>query len=217
MIPNAIKASLADLGKHVQTNHGDNTRFNEHKRAHVDDVMRINQGLDTVQEDLTRNRKSRETGYFGQASEVQWLHTVRRQMQHIEAEPRTATYELRSSGLDAESAQLDTICDRTGHARQGASLGSQRYITDISFYLDSSDNAADVFTDPYEIPDVETAEQLFGCYINAVHSFFPLVRVTIHPLYEQRYTDFTPYYLGTYKLRESVPQICCICPTGSSF
>jgi hypothetical protein len=49
------------------------------------------------------------------------------------------------------------------------------HITDATFYLDSDEIEIDIAVDPYEIPDPELAEKLFNCYIDTVHSTFPLM------------------------------------------
>ncbi|EUC44072.1 hypothetical protein COCMIDRAFT_99156, partial [Bipolaris oryzae ATCC 44560] len=134
-----------------------------------------NQSLDNLFEDLTRSHRSRETGYVGQASEVQWLLNVQRQLQNINAEACIPAYIIQRPGRDAKRTRPGTIPERTSNAQQVLPQGTWKHMTDTSFYLDSSDIAMDVFIDPYELPNAETAERLFGCYINTVHSSFPLV------------------------------------------
>ncbi|XP_014555789.1 hypothetical protein COCVIDRAFT_101566, partial [Bipolaris victoriae FI3] len=137
-----------------------------------------NQSLDNLFEDLTRSHKSRETGYVGQASEVQWLLNVQRQLQNIKAEPCIPPYIIQNPDRDAKRTPPGTIPERTSNVQQVPPQGTWKHTTDTSFYLDSSDIATDIFIDPYELPNAETAEWLFGCYINTVHSSFPLVNAT---------------------------------------
>jgi hypothetical protein len=179
----ATKASLISLGKRNQFTNEVDRKTTKHDAAYVGASIGSNNGFDSLVEDLTRDRESRETGYVGQASEVQWLRNVKRRMQHIEAESDAPTYELSSSVRVDKRAQSDAPHKCTVQAWQGSRQGSSEHVTDTSFYLDSSDIAADFFVNPYEIPNPETAEQLFNCYINTVHSSFPLVRVNINVLY----------------------------------
>ncbi|EMD64505.1 hypothetical protein COCSADRAFT_89953, partial [Bipolaris sorokiniana ND90Pr] len=146
-----------------------------HGEALVSGSIGSNQSLDNLFEDLTRSHKSRETGYVGQASEVQWLLNVQRQLQNIKAEPCIPAYIIKTSDRDTKRTRPDTIPERKSNVQQVSPQGTWKHTTDTSFYLNSSDIATDVFIDPYELPNVETAERLFGCYINTVHSSFPLV------------------------------------------
>lgn len=50
-----------------------------------------------------------------------------------------------------------------------------QHTTDATFYLDSEDIEIDIAVDPYEMPDPEVAENLFNCYLDTVHSTFPLM------------------------------------------
>jgi hypothetical protein len=50
-----------------------------------------------------------------------------------------------------------------------------QHITDATFYLDSDDIQIDIAVDPYELPEWDVAEKLFDCYLNTVHSTFPLM------------------------------------------
>jgi hypothetical protein len=124
---------------------------------------------------LTWNQRFKETGYFGQASEVQWLSDVQQQMQHNGTEPYATTYELIGSDRDAKRARSDDIRGDTEHTNHHKRQSSLEHVTHTFFFLDSSELPTDEFFNPYEIPDPETAEQLFDCYINAVHYSFPLV------------------------------------------
>jgi hypothetical protein len=125
---------------------------------------------------LTWDQRFKENGYFGQASEVQWLSDVQRQMQHNDTEPYvTTTYELFGSDRDAKRARSDDIRGDAGHAKHHKRQSSLEHVTNTCFFLDSSELPTDEFFNPYEVPDPETAEQLFDCYINAVHYSFPLV------------------------------------------
>jgi hypothetical protein len=115
---------------------------------------------------LTWNQRFKETGYFGQASEVQWLSDVQRQMQHNGTEPYATTInELSGSDRDAKRARSDGIGRDTDHAKYHKRQSSLEHVTNTFFFLDSSELPTDELFNPYEIPDPETAEQLFDCYI----------------------------------------------------
>lgn len=135
-----------------------------------------NEGLDYLNEDLTRTRDSRETGYVGHNSEVRWLSSVQRQTEHIGDEPHFSPYGPPGSGTDAINARSDALHTRRRNDKHNSREGSMRNITDASFYLDSSNTDVDIFVNLYEVPNVEVAEQLFACYMETVHSSFPLVR-----------------------------------------
>jgi hypothetical protein len=162
-------------GKRNQSLDEDNQEDTQHGEAHISASIGSNQGFKNLSTHSTRNQRFRETGYFGQASEVQWLYNVQWQMQHAENEPYTARYELSGSDQDVKRARSDGIHGNTSHAKQQRRQSSWKYATDTYFFLDRSEIPTDVFFNPYEIPDTETAEQLFDCYIKAVHSSFPLV------------------------------------------
>lgn len=49
------------------------------------------------------------------------------------------------------------------------------FSADATFYLDSDNIEVDIAVDPYDMPDPDTAELLFDCYLDTVHSTFPLV------------------------------------------
>lgn len=171
---------MITLGKRNQLPHRKPRRAPKYGEALVSGSIGSNQSLDNLFEDLTRSHKSRETGYVGQASEVQWLLNVQRQLQNIKAEPCIPPYIIQNPDRDAKRTPPGTIPERTSNVQQVPPQGTWKHTTDTSFYLDSSDIATDVFIDPYELPNAETAEWLFGCYINTVHSSFPLVRVNIN-------------------------------------
>ncbi|KAJ8109116.1 hypothetical protein OPT61_g7693 [Boeremia exigua] len=145
-----------------------------HYEAHLNSSIEPQEGPDILVEDVMRNLGSRETGYFGQASEIQWLRTVQRRLQHIKAENCAPRNGLCSSLRDTNRARLDAS-HKTEHSKQTSTESLGNYITDASFYLDGSHIATDTFIDPYEMPDRSTAEKLFGCYMETVHSSFPLV------------------------------------------
>ncbi len=124
-----------------------------------------NDGLDYVQEDLSRNQQSRTTGYVGQNSEIQWLRSVQEQMEddqrHDPREPKGHAY----------NQHAHIMYERRHTIRPTPA----KYISDTSFYLDSHDIEIEIAVDPYGMPDPDTAEQLFNCYFNTAYASFPLI------------------------------------------
>lgn len=50
-----------------------------------------------------------------------------------------------------------------------------QHITDATFYLDSDNIEVDIAVNPYEMPDPETAELFLDCYMETVHTSFPII------------------------------------------
>jgi hypothetical protein len=44
-----------------------------------------------------------------------------------------------------------------------------------SFWTDSKDVDIDFFVNPYDLPQLEVAERLLGCYMSKVHNSFPIL------------------------------------------
>ena len=118
-----------------------------------------------------RNSQSRQTGYIGQNSEVQWLQSVQRQAERGNTDPHNQRYGPPGASAEAINDRSEALHER----RQNARPGSMQHVTDATFYLDSDDIEIDIAVDPYEVPDPEVAEQLFDCYVKTVHSTFPLM------------------------------------------
>jgi hypothetical protein len=144
---------------------------NDHGEAFVTASVGSNEGLDFLGEDLMRNRASRQTGYVGQNSEIQWLRSVQRQAERGNTDPDGQRYGPPGTSTEAINERFTALHER----RQNATPGSMQHITDATFYLDSDDIEIDIAVDPYELPDPEVAEQLFNCYLDTVHSTFPLM------------------------------------------
>jgi hypothetical protein len=140
-----------------------------------------NEDLDHLDEDLTRTQQSRDTGYFGQNSEVQWLRSVQRQTEHPGAEPQGQPRGPPGSGRKAVGERSDALHQRRDDAKHNDRQGSMKHITDSTFYLDSESlDINDILVDPLDVPEPDHAERLFNCYMETVHSSFPLVS---DPLY----------------------------------
>lgn len=176
MLSHATDSSLRSIGNSEQPTVGADYETTSNGELYVGGATGSNEGLDYLNEDLTRTRDSRKTGYVGHNSEIRWLSSVQRQTEHIGDEPRAPPYGPPGSGLSDVHARSDALHARRRDAKQSSREGSMKKITDSSFYLHSSNIDVEIFVDPYEVPDPEVAEQLFDCYMVTVHSSFPLVR-----------------------------------------
>jgi hypothetical protein len=145
-----------------------------------------------------RTRESRETGYVGQNSVVQWLSSVQRQTEHIGAEPRGQPYGPPGSGQSAVNARSDALQVRQKSARDAFLPSLVRHITDCTFYLDSEELDFDIITDPYMDPEPDVAKRLFDCYVQTVHPSFPLVSPSLISTNVARSLSLTcPNSIGT--------------------
>ncbi|CAO2653872.1 Nn.00g106050.m01.CDS01 [Neocucurbitaria sp. VM-36] len=182
-------ASVKSLGKRSRKQyfHGDEDaeESGQHGEAYVTASVGSNEDLDNLNENILRTRESRETGYIGQNSEVQWLRSVQRQAQSGNTDPTGQRYGPPGNDQSAANQRSDALHERRQHEKQG----SMRNVTDATFYLDSDSIEVDIAVDPYEIPDPEIAEQLFNCYVRTVHSSFPLL--------PQNYEDQFRRYLNS--------------------
>ncbi|KAI4953081.1 hypothetical protein J4E86_006620 [Alternaria arbusti] len=142
-----------------------------HGEALVTASVGSNEDLDFLDEDLMRNHESRETGYMGQNSEVQWLRSVQRQAERGNSDPQGQRY----GPPGASSAAIDERSEALHERRQNARPGSMQHITDATFYLDGDDIEVDIAVDPHEMPGPDIAEKLFDCYLGTVHGTFPLM------------------------------------------
>ncbi|KAF1925796.1 uncharacterized protein M421DRAFT_231773 [Didymella exigua CBS 183.55] len=143
----------------------------QHGEAHVTASVGSNEDLDYLDEDLLRTRESRETGYVGQNSEVQWLRSVQRQSQSNDGQSYGLPYGPPGIGKHAGDERSEALHQR----REKGGHVPIRHITDATFYLDSDNIELEIVVNPYELPDPEIAEQLLHCYMSTVHSTFPVV------------------------------------------
>ena len=117
-----------------------------------------------VDEDMFRSLDSRATGFVGQNSEVQWLRSLKHQVQ-------LGSDMASPNRLPAFSPASNASGDPQEPPRQG---NSQR-VTDSTFYLDRDDLGVDFIVDEFELPPTEAAERLFECYITTIHPSFPIL------------------------------------------
>ncbi|KAH6644375.1 fungal-specific transcription factor domain-containing protein [Boeremia exigua] len=173
---NSAAPSLISLGKRARKTSVSGSSDADHHaeksgEAHVTASVGSNEDLDYLDEDLLRTRESRETGYVGQNSEVQWLRSVQRQSQNQEGEPYGLPYgPPGSSGHDVDQ-RFEALHQR----RLESGPTPTRHVTDATFYLDSDNIELDIVVNPYELPDPEIAERLLECYLSTVHNSFPIV------------------------------------------
>jgi hypothetical protein len=65
-------------------------------------------------------------------------------------------------------------------------MGSILHVSNSTFYLDSDDLKVDVTVDPYELPPPERAEKLFDCYMQTMHTSFPI----LPDVFDKQFQDF---------------------------
>lgn len=110
------------------------------------------ESLDLLDEDLHINDRARATGFVGRNSEMQWLKTV-------------------------AMAQSERTDEETGafQQRRGSYAPNSEQVSSYSFWTDGENVDVDFFVDPYELPPLEIAEKLLGCYMSKVHDSFPIL------------------------------------------
>lgn len=154
--------------------------------AHVTASVGSNEDLDFLDEDLMRTRESRETGFVGQNSEVQWLRSVQRQAESNETEKYGLPHGPPGTSDDAVNQRSDAL-----HERRQENHTAVRHVTDATFYLDSDNIELDIVVNPYELPDPDIAERLLDCYLSTVHSSFPIL--------PQSFEDQVRRFIGSMK------------------
>jgi hypothetical protein len=139
--------------------------------THVGGSVGSNEELDSLDEDLTRSADARAAGYFGKNSDVQWLSSVQRQTERMGAELRDQPYGPPGSSSKSVRARSHALHERRKNA---SAQPAQSSIKDSTFWLDNEDIDLG-FVNPFEQPEPETAERLFGYYLKTIHSSYPLV------------------------------------------
>lgn len=131
------------------------------------------EAIDRVEEDLSRNEKTRATGYMGKISQVTWMQRVQREA------------EQRAQGLPGslEPGQSN---------RQDDDLA----LHTVNYHLDDLDISVPGLIDPYAVPLREQADQYLEDYLRTVHPFFPIID---RPLFTAQYETF---YDGNSQLDE---------------
>lgn len=108
--------------------------------------------LDLLDEDLHISDRARATGFVGKNSVLQWLRA-------------------------AALAQTDRPEEEANCERRGSTAPSppNEQIGSYSFWSDTDSVDIDFFVDPYDLPQLETAERLLDCYMSRVHDSFPIL------------------------------------------
>ncbi|KAF1915856.1 fungal-specific transcription factor domain-containing protein [Ampelomyces quisqualis] len=178
LVSQGTASSRQSLGKHARQpgSSDEDSAIPTYGEALITGTVGSNEDIDHINDDLMRTRESRETGYVGQNSVVQWLSSVQRQTERIGAEPHGQPYGPPGLGQTAVSARSDALHVRQKNARDRETV--VQHITNYTFYLDSDELDFDIITDPYMDPEPEVAKRLFNCYLQTVHPSFPLVPET---------------------------------------
>lgn len=115
-----------------------------------------NEDLEFLNENISRDRESRETGFFGHNSEVQWLSSVQRQTAHLGAEPQRQPHGPPGTGRDAVAQRADALHKRRDQAIK-TKQNPANFITESTFYLDSDELRLDIVVDTDEMPPDDVA------------------------------------------------------------
>jgi hypothetical protein len=177
--PSSISLGKRPWAQSVSEDGSDDDGNATHGEAHVTGSVGSNENLDYLDEDLSRSRESRATGFVGQNSGVQWLSSLQRQTEHTGTEPSGQPYGPPGTGQNAITARIDAQHQRRDNANRKDSPEPVRHVTDSTFYLDSDELNVDAIVDCFEDPDPGVAEKLFNCYYRTVHPSFPLVGCSI--------------------------------------
>jgi hypothetical protein len=113
---------------------------------------RIEERTGLLHEYLHTDDQTRATSIFGASSGVQWLRTV-------EAE--------QSKGIEGPSRS----CSQHG----GSFVPRYEDMSSYTFWANSSTIENGLQSDPYELPNLTTAERLLECYLCKVHDSFPVL------------------------------------------
>jgi hypothetical protein len=183
-----VSVSQSTLGKRSRNgdSSADISSGNNHGEAHVTASVGSNEDIEFLDEDLLRTRESRETGYVGQNSEVQWLRTVQAQAERLEEKPSNLPYGPPGASRNAAAERSQALHER----RQAGNEKAMQHVTDATFYLDSDNIDLDIAVNPYGLPTPEIAQQLLDCYMETVHSSFPI----IPPCFETQLRRFIELY-----------------------
>lgn len=120
--------------------------------------------IDSVDEDVNRDQKSRATGYMGKNSEVTWMQRLRREAEQ-RSRQQPGTYEAhRDSPQDSDFA-----------------------LNSINYHLDDLKVSVPWPVQMHWIPPRYLADKLFEEYLNTVHPFFPIIS---RPLFSAQYKNF---------------------------
>lgn len=146
------------------------------RAADVSGSVGSNDDLDIVDEDLFRSRESRATGFVGQNSEVQWFRSLKTKVDNSGSSTEPPTWQ--PHGPPGSRNEATARHTNTSHTRKKLpKSGSILHVSDSTFYLDTDDLDVDIVVDPYELPPPRRAAKLFDCYMQTVHTSFPILPV----------------------------------------
>jgi hypothetical protein len=155
------------LGKHSR----------ESSPSEGEEELGSNHSLDhthPLDEDLLRSQESRATGYVGTNSSIQWLRSLKAQMESTGGETKNDNLPHRLPSNNIPVAGRQNLRSRSQKTER-ASLSRKLRASDFTFYLDHDNLELDTIVDPNELPPPETAQILFDCYIHTIHQSFPII------------------------------------------
>jgi hypothetical protein len=136
--------------------------------AHVSSSVGSNEDFDFLGEDVLGDLGSSETGYMGRNSQIQWMRTLQRKLDHSGGGPSDMPYAAPRDSEGASSKRSDAPYERQ---KQSARAGP---LSDYYFYPDNTDINIDI-DDPDVVPPVEIAKKLYESYQVAVHDPFRIL------------------------------------------
>lgn len=143
------------------------------EEANVSGSVRSNEESELLHEDLLRSPNSRATGFLGQNSEVQWLRSLKASMGGPNSRKEDHQSTFGSPGMSEEARKRADPKRVRMHALKPSRISN---VNESSFYLDAEDLEVDEFlVEPYQLPPSGTAKALFSCYMDTVHSSFPIM------------------------------------------
>jgi hypothetical protein len=120
-----------------------------------------NDDIDRLNEDLLRNKESKATGFLGQNATVQWMKSLRHQINSAEA--------------TSDGAQTEQRTKAPFNRRQGTRRRAIPHVSDSTFYLDDENVVLEVDVDPYALPLPDVADQLVYIYNGAMQGSYLLL------------------------------------------
>lgn len=150
---------------------GRNASEAEDDSSPVSQWVGSNTSLEVLDEDVFRSRESADTGFVGPQSEVQWLRSIQqRKTGHENTGPESgpSRQNYQTSGLPAPP--------RPAHA------------SDFTFYLDHESLHLETPVDENVLPHPDIADRLFECYMNTIHTSFPILEEKFEDEFRQFFT-----------------------------
>jgi hypothetical protein len=136
------------------------------EEAEVSGSVGSNEDASLLDEDLLRSHESRATGYIGQNSEVQWLKSLRTQLEDAEQ---------KSSHVHGPPGDSGAAQKKRADAADERATDDPLHVTEATFYLDGEELDLDIAVDPNDLPPQYIAQKLIGYYFQTVHTTFPVL------------------------------------------